>query len=288
MRYFLLTGMLLLSLLSSGEANKVVLTGTITMQTGEQFPYKIIATETNGRLKGYSVTYDEPDETRVTIEGTVDKQRKAITIRETEVLSAHNVHTKAFMCLVNARLEYNINMLTGKAQGRQLDNTACTDGVIVFKNRDEISSLFSSHDKYDVEVTMGGEKKQEAPRQAPEETVPVKTDKITTGVDVTYDWHTDSVVIEVWDGGTFDGDKVTLMFDADTLLSKYTIQKRKKRIAVYLPATGVHSLVIRADDEGFEIPNTANMMLTDGAQPHSVLAYNSKGSSSLVYIKRAK
>lgn len=290
MRYLLLTSLLLLSLLCSGEAYKVVLTGTITMQTGEQFPYTIVATETNGKLKGYSITYEEPEETKTSIEGTLDKVKRTLTIKETEILSSHNMHTKAFMCLVNAKLEYNTNMLTGKALGRQTDNTVCTDGVIVFKNRDELSDLFSSHDKYDMEVSMGGNKKKEEPKTVAtvEEVVPVKTDKITNGVEVSYDWHSDSVVVEVWDGGTFDGDKVTVMFDNDTLLSRYTIQKRKKRLAILLPAIGVHTLSIRADDEGFETPNTANMLLTDGSKQHSVLAYNSKGAISLVYIKRGK
>ncbi len=280
----------LLGLGATGQPNKFTLTGTITMQTGEQFPYKIVGTETNGVVKGFAYTYAEPDETKAAIEGKLDKQGRKLSFKETEIISSHDVHTKAFMCLVHAKLDYKANALSGPATSKELDNTACTEGVISFNKGTELQELFSSHDKYDVEVSMGGKAAKEvgpAPAvvAAVAEEAP-KLDKITAGVEKAYEWHTDTVIVEIWDGGTFDGDKVTVTFDDVPVIKKYTLQKTKKRLAIALPATGVHYLSIYAEDEGSDPPNTATLTLTDGTKRYNLVAYNPKGAQSLVQVRR--
>ncbi len=259
------------------------------MQTGETFPYKIVGTETNGLLKGDAYTYAEPDETRAAIEGTIDKQKRKISFKEVEIISSHDVKTKAFMCLVHARLEMKNSALAGPATSKELDNTACTEGVIKFANSSEVDELFSSHDKYDMEVSMGNKpvKEADAPPTAPvAEPQPAKLDKITAGTEKAYDWYSDSVVVEIWDGGTFDGDKVTITFDDATVLKRYTIQKPKKKITIPVTAKGLHYLAIIADEEGSDPPNTASLTITDGDKHYNLLAYNPKGSQSLVQIRK--
>ncbi len=289
MKYYCLFVALLVCGATFGQANKVLLTGTITMATGETFPYKIVGTETNGVLKGSAYTYAEPDETRAAIEGTINKQQHKLSFKEVEILSSHDVKTKAFMCLVHAKLELKNNILTGPATSKELDNTACTEGVIKFTTNSEITDLFSSHDKYDMEVSMGNKpaKDAEAPAPAPvAEVQPARLDKITAGTEKAYDWYSDSVVVEIWDGGTFDGDKVSITFDDEVVLKRYTIQKPKKKITIPIKAKGLHYLAIIADEEGSDPPNTASLTITDGDKHYNLLAYNPKGSQSLVQIKK--
>ena len=292
MKYCFLFLLLATGLLSFGQTYKITLTGTLTMQTGEQFPYKIIGVDSNGTLTGFAFTYAEPQQTVVLIKGRIDKDRHKVTFREVKIESSHDVHTTAFMCLLHAALEMKNNSLTGPANGMEADNTACTPGVLSFDNSTEIAELFKSHDKYDMEVTMGGPKKRDTAQArtiAPAivETVK-KEEKITAGVEKTFDWHSDSIVIDVWDGGEFDGDKVTIALDGKAYLTRYMILKEKKRISIPMPATGIHSLTILADDEGFSPPNTANLTLTDGTQHYNLLAYNTKGQMSMVKLKRVK
>jgi hypothetical protein len=293
-KYYFLSGLLLLCAQALGQANKVLLTGTITMQTGEQFPYKIVGTEQNGVLKGFAYTYSEPDETKAVIEGQIDRQKHKLSFKETEIVSSHDVHTTAFMCLVHAKLDYKGSVLSGPATSKELDNTACTEGVISFGNRKEIDELFSSHSELDMEVSMGGKKVTGDDKPAhtepktPATEEPAKLEKITAGVEKAYDWYSDSINIEIWDGGNFDGDKVTITLDDKPFLKRYTIQKLRKHVVIPILTEGVHYLSIYADDEGLDPPNTANLTLTDGDKHYNLLAYNPKGSQSLVQIKKIK
>ncbi len=293
MRSILLLSCLFCSFLLHAQANKFTLTGTLTMETGEQFPYKITGTDSAGTLKGFAFTYEAPNETKVAIRGKIDKQRQKITFRETEIIFSHDVHTTAFMCLLHASLENKNNILSGPANGEEADNTACTPGTLSFGKAEEINNLFSSHDQYDMEVTMGGPKKKDTLIMHKKEMAPVaaapeqeKQEKITAGVEKTFNWTSDTIVVDVWDGGEYDGDRVTISLDDVPYLTRYVIQKAKKRLYIPLPATGTHTLAIRADDEGMEPPNTANMTLIDGEQRYNIIAYNNKGQISLVRIKK--
>ncbi len=294
MRHIFLTILLLVS--AAGYAQqpaKVVLHGTIAMATGEQFPYRIEITETNGVITGYAYTYDEHDEAKAVIKGKVDKATRKLSFKETEIVKSSLVTTKAFMCMVQAAMEYKGGKLSGPAVNKQLDNTACTAGTITFSNNAEVEALFASHDEYDVEIKMGEKKKAPVETPAPPAAATniqqePTTEKITAGIEKSYAWYSDSVVIEVFDGGYFDGDIVTIYMDEKPVLNKFVLLKQKKRLSVALPATGVHTISILAENEGSDPPNTATLRLLDGTTPYNIVAYNNKGERSFIRIKKAR
>lgn len=293
MRYRLLIVIMLMCGGAYAQANKMTLKGTLVMATGEEFPYRIEITETNNVVTGYGYTYDEKDEAKAMIKGKVDKPNRKLTFKETEIVSSHSVFTKAFMCLLQASLDYRGNKLTGPATNKQLDNTSCTEGKITFSNAAEIDQLFSSHDPYDVEIRMGEKKKDpETPAPAaavaPKPEVPATADKITAGIEKSYEWKTDSIIVDIWDGSNYDGDVVSILFDGKPVLDKYVIQRQKKRISIPLPATGLHTITIVADDEGTDPPNTATLRLYDGETRYNVVAYNKKNERSIIKVKRLK
>lgn len=267
----------------------VIVHGTISMATGESFPYRIEVTEKDGVITGYAYTYDQRDEAKATIKGKIDRLNRKLIFRETEIIKSSLVTTKAYMCMVQATLERRNGKLSGPAVNKQADNTVCTEGTITFSNNAEIEDLFASHDQYDVVVNMG-EKKKSTPVETvtapPMPAEPATPDKITAGVETSYTWLTDSVVMEVWDGGFFDGDMVTILFDGKPVLNRYVILKQKKRISVPLPPAGIHTVAIVAESEGSDPPNTATFMLYDGATKYNVVAYNKQGQRSFIRIKR--
>ena len=290
MKYYFLLSILFVSTLASAQSADITLTGTLLMATGEQFPYKIVAKESNNVITGYAYTFDN-EATKAVIKGKVDKQNRKLTFKETEIVSTSSITTKAFMCLINATLESKRNTLTGSISTRQADNISCTEGTLTFNNERELTELFSSHDKYDQVITMGGNKPKETEKIKDLVPAPIETnttpDKITAGIEKSYEWNTDSIVAEVWDGGNLDGDVVTILFDGKPVLNRYLIQKQRKKITIPLPATGTHTFTVVAVDEGSDPPNTATLMLYDGAQHYSLVAYNTKGQQSLIRIKRA-
>lgn len=291
MKYNFLLLLLLLGRVVTAQTDKMVLHGTISMATGEKFPYKIEITESNNVVTGYAYTYDERDQAKAIIKGKVDKQAHKLTFRETEILQSSLVAPQAFMCMVQASLEYRNGKLSGPAINKQLDNTACTDGTITFSISAEIDELFASHDKYDMEIRMGEKKKTPDVPPTVTTAVPVQEqpqEKITAGIEKSYDWYSDSVVMEVWDGGYFDGDMVSIYLDDKPVLSKYVILKQKKHLAVELPTAGTHTIAILAENEGSDPPNTATLALYDGGTRYNIVAYNNKGERSFIRVKRAK
>ncbi len=280
---------------SHAQPKPVTLNGTLTMNTGETFPYKIVLTESNGAVSGYSLTYKEPDDTKTRIQGVLDRRNHTLSFKETEIVYSHDVHTKAYMCLIDAKLSYipgsSEHTLKGKITSGETDNTACTGGSISFSNNEEIEYLFGYHDKYDTVITMKKKGREPVVVDNKEPAVaaePLATDKVTAGVEKTYDWYSDTVAIDVWDGGNIDGDRVTIMFNGKACLTNYTLAKEKKHLRLPLAGTGINTVTILAVNEGSDPPNTASLLLTDGTIKYSVLAYNNTGQQSIIKIRKVK
>jgi hypothetical protein len=266
------------------------------MNTGEVFPYKIVFTDASGAIKGYSYTYTAPDDTKTTITGKLDRQNRTLDFKETEIIYSHDVRSKAYMCLIDARTQYlqgaDSRILRGSITSREADKTACTGGTVTFDNQSELTALFEPREKFDTVIKMGRRTKEIHPPAIEKPAIvvetPVVTDKITKGVEKTYDWHTDTVIIDVWDGGTTDGDQVTLECNGKTYLDRYALVKTKKRLRIPVSKAGTDIITILADNEGWDPPNTATLMLTDGTTQYNVISYNSKGQVSIIKIKRVK
>jgi len=275
------------------QTKPTTLTGTLVMKTGETLPYKVVLTDSGDVVKGYSLTYKEPDETKTLIRGTLDRHMRTLVFKEKEIVYSHNVSTKAFMCLVNASLEYvrvtEGYVLKGPVTSREADNTACTPGEIIFSNQEEIQNLFAYHEHFDTVISM----KKRVKEPLTEQTLkaiqePLVTDKVTSGVEKSYEWHSDTVVIDIWDGGNVDGDRITLNFNGKQFLTNYYLAKEKRQLRIPIIGHDISSITILAENEGSEPPNTASIMLTDGAIRYSILAYNKKGDAALIRIKKVK
>ncbi len=294
--YFTVITGLLIPFLSFAQPKPFTLTGSIKMNTDEVFTYKIVFKESAGNIEGYSITYDPPNETKASITGTLDRGRRSLSFRETEIIYSHDVRTRAYMCLLDAKTEYvqslKSRIMQGTLSGNEADRTACTGGLVTFAVPEEISLLFDRREQFDTVITMGKKTKQqpiaaaEPQRQITEQ--PIAADKITKGTDKTYEWHSDTVIIDIWDGGVSDGDQVTIEYNGRTYLSRHVLNKQKKQLRLPVSPTGLDIITILADNEGWDPPNTATLMLTDGTTRYSVVSYNPKGQISVIKIKRSK
>ncbi len=271
------------------------LAGTLSMQTGESFPFEVSFTEVDGNLTGEAVTFAPPHQTISVIRGTIDRYEKRLSFKEVEITSSRSLPTKAYMCLVNAKLyfeqDYKGATLRGAVTNKQTDKTACTPGTLTFNNAIELRPLFEATEKFDTVISMKKKTSTEkggikVAQQDPYE--PQETAKITVGEEKTYKWHTDTLTIELWDGGATDGDVVSLQLNDSIILSQYALVKKKKTVKVYLPAAGLNVLSIIAGNEGTDPPNTATLMLTDGQIKYPLIAYNKQGEKAIIKIKRVQ
>jgi hypothetical protein len=248
-------------------------------------------TDSLSRLYGFSLTFDAPNDTKTLVSGTIDKRGGLLVFNEESVDYSHSLPTKAFMCLLHGKLVYKNGTLSGPVTSQQSDQTACTSGRLEFFESDKILALFSSHDKYDMEVTMGSKQQTvEMPVKAFKvEKQDIKPlEKITEGIEKSYEWHSDSIIIEVWDGGTLDGDVISIAFDSQKILDNYSLRTKKKRISLALSDYALHSLSILSVSEGTEPPATATLTLRDGGVVYNVVAYNKKNAVSVLKIRRVK
>lgn len=293
-RALLITVFLFLTVVSFAQSEKLVLSGVMDMNTGESIPYAIFFTESGGTIKGYSITYKEPDDTKTIIEGFLDRKAKTLSFKETEIVYSHDrKKTKAYMCLADAHLDCRTQnggkIFKGSLNSNEADRTACTGGTITFSNELEVMHVLTVKEKFDTVIAMG-RKPKDVPvvvkPQPVEEPVQVITEKITKGIEKAYEWHSDTVIIDVWDGGNVDGDKVTLMYNDKAWLSGYSLVKQKRQVRIPISKSGEDIISIIADNEGSDPPNTATMMLTDGTTRYNVEAYNNKGSRALIKVKR--
>ncbi len=277
----------------NAQTKQTTLTGKLVMKTGEVFPYKLVFTDSGNVIKGYSLTYNESDETKTAIRGAIDRQMRTLLFKEKDIIYSHSVQTKAYMCLVNASLEYvqdgNGKALRGPITSREADNTSCTPGEIIFNDDKELQNLFSYHEQFDTVISMKKKVKEPAPvATEPTAQETLEQEKVTAGVEKLYEWHSDTVILDIWDGGTVDGDHVTIQFNGKPVLSNYSLVKEKKQLRLPIVGKELNTLMIVADNEGLDPPNTASLILTDGATKYSILAYNNKGNASLIKIKRVK
>jgi len=282
------------SVISLAQVNTDTLSGVIVVSK-DTIPYRLVIKETNGDLKGYSLTYNDPYETKAKITGVLDRRSHTLTFKETEIVYIHGYHSGPSLCLVDASLQLvhgsTGNFLKGPITSTETDNTSCGDGRVIFGNQAEIETLFSLHEKFDTVITMKRRVKDTSTAKAPPAVVPeapLVTDKVTKGEEKVYEWHSDTVVIDIWDGGNVDGDRITLRFNDKVYLSGYSLVKEKKQLRIPLSGSGTAVISVLAENEGSEPPNTASMLLTDGTQKYSVLAYNKKGQEAIIKIKKAK
>lgn len=282
---------------SFAQPKQIVLNGNIAMTTGEVFPFKIEVTEAAGTVIGYSYTYKEPNETKAVINGTLNRKLQTLDFRETEIVYSHGYVTRAYMCLVNAHLEYRQSgvrgsVLTGSLTSTELDKTSCTAGTITFKNDEEIQNLFGYHEQYDTVISMKKKPKETYIPPAPATVVapepPLLTEKVTAGIEKSYEWYTDTVIVDIWDGGNIDGDRLSVSFNDKPYLTNYYLLKEKRQLRIPITGTGVNTLTITADNEGSDPPNTATLLLTDGVKHYSVIAYNPKGQQAVIKIKKMR
>ena len=281
-----------LSFVSKAQSKPISLNGIIIVNGTSTFSYKLVFTESGGVLKGYTVTnVNRKEETKAKIEGSIDHVKQTISFRETGIISSKGATDSEEMCMVNAQLKYKQAskgmMLTGNFSGKGLKTGKdCATGTITMLNTDALNELFNPQPKKDTEVSD----KKVVEKTMITNAIDTFTtfDEITDGIQTVFDWRTDTVVIDIWDGGKIDYDIVTLLYNKDTLLKNYTLKAEKLRL--YAPMTAKEGeedqLTIIAENNGSEPPNSANLTLIDEEKKYNIVAYNDAGYKAIINIRR--
>ena len=281
---------------------KFTLNGYLAVRGGESYHYRLVFTDTGDILKGYSLTYDDENkDTKALIEGRIDRKAKMLSFRETEITYNHGFESHVTICLIDATLKYDAanKALAGKLSSKDIGNADCGGGSINFINEQELKQLFSEEQpKKDTvaktlptAVVAVPKKKMtiiyDTVHTVKSVAVAPLPDKITTGIEKSYEWTSDTLKLDVWDGGKIDGDVISILMDDKPLLKGYTLTQGKKRIEIPLPGHGTkYAIIIIAQNEGNEAPNTADILLIDGEKSYHVVAYNEIGKTAVIRLHK--
>lgn len=285
------------------------LKGFVGVQGGESFTYELnLAESGNGSIIGTASTYLDPDKDVVaTLTASIDRGQKKLTLREKDIIANNGFKSSALICLIEAVLTYD--EAEKKLYGPLITKTAgngaeCSKGSITFMNKEELDLLFG------VPVVTAGTKETaksvapaapSQPKIDPSKPMKViydtlpdpapialkkRSDNVTEGKDKTYIWHTDTVIADIWDGNNIDGDRVTILYNGTEVLKDYVLTADKKRLLLPIGGNELNILTIEARNEGGDPPNTANLVLTDGAIVYDVVAHNATGKRAVILISR--
>lgn len=109
--------------------------------------------------------------------------------------------------------------------------------------------------------------------------------EITSGVTQQFVWRSDTCLLDIYDGGVIDGDMVTVTYNGEEILQKYTLTKHKHRLKLVLK-NKTNNILIIAENLGKAPPNTANIVLTDGKRQYKIKAFNDIGESAEITLKK--
>jgi hypothetical protein len=287
------------------QAKETRLSGYLGVEGGESYTYKLDFIDSGGYIKGYSYTYlFENKEVKAAITGKLDKTNKTLAFKETSIIYNHGFESNTTICLINALLTFKSGSdggkrFTGAITSNDVGNVYCGQGTVSFPATDDLARLFK--DEIVQPQAIAVPSKPHKPMKFVYDTIQTQSQshvetpeperqiaKITAGVEKVLEWHSDSVIIKIWDGGRIDGDVVSVLVNNAPLLSRYTLAKTPKILRFALTGDAVSSITVIAENEGNEPPNSANIVLVDGSTTHPVIAYNKTGKSATIKIKRAK
>ncbi len=290
--------------MASAQPKLKELKGYLGVGGGESFDYKLVFTDSLGYIKGHSYTWlYQNAEVKAAISGYIDRGAKTITFREDSIIYNRGFQSNATICLINSTLSYRQeeggNVFKGPTTSSDITNVACDAGSIVFQDSEGLRALFLEQKiaeapkvakinnptgkpiriVYDTAASV-----QRRPVATGEP--PKQVERITQGIEKIYDWHSDTILVHIWDGGRVDGDVISIYQNDVPVLRNYTIKKEPKQLALTFSGANTEVLTIVAHHEGNEPPNTTDVLLVDGSIHHSILVYNSIGKKGIIKIRK--
>lgn len=286
------------------KAKDFVLKGSIHVKNGSSFPYHLVISIKGSQVSGYSVTrLKNGAQPRTPVKGSINKKTQILTFTE---YPNDTGGQDAITCFVHASVSFkqinNKYQIKGFFKGKDHFDVYCGEGTISFHEPAAIDQLLGlnlqpgeTHVGKTVEKAHNYSHDAVAVHQQKKKHVRVvdtthyfehgKEYEITSGRARQFHWHSDTCILDVYDGGVIDGDIISVLLNADEILTRHVLTKQKHQIKLYLKGK-VNTLSIIAENLGKTPPNTANIVLSDGKWHYKIKAFNDIGESAEVMLKK--
>lgn len=271
--------------------------GALSIKGDKTYSYKLDFTDSNGIIKGYSITdVRGKDETKTAITGTVSSSRKELRFSETYLVYTKSAFSKDSFCYVHAKLKLGkrkgSHVLKGSFKGYKKDRkTECASGAItMIASEDLISKLMKIVDTLDTaKKALLKEKIQEATAEKKAE--PVKAvipDIIYLAPGNSYELpcSSNSIKLELWDHEKIDGDVISLKFNDKIILDHYSLVSQPKELNITLAEQEVNTITLAANAEGAEPPNTARLKVIADGKTYTIQASTTLSEEVKLILKK--
>ncbi len=263
--------------------------GTVKLNGSKKLviSYRLVFSENNGSIKGYSVTdLGGNNETKNLISGFYNKKTKVISFKEEEILYTKSTFSNDMFCFINftgtVKLSQKNSKLEGNFSGMFKNKKKCIDGSLL---------LIGSVKLYELLDNINN-KIQKSKKVAPaiKQTVnpiavldSLKVNNLIKDQNLNVFTKFNVLELEIWDAKKEDGDVINLFNNDKLILSNFVIVNKRKKIIVNLD-NGKNVFRIVAVSEGEMKPNTAMIQLIDKERTFELMSNLKKGESASITI----
>lgn len=230
--------------------------------------YKIVFTESNGKINGYSITdITGEHETKNIIAGTYDAKTKILVISEKNIVYTKSTISDDLFCFVNftskIKLESNKTKLKGDFSGLFKNKKKCINGTFELIGSSTVNKLLQK-------VNKRIQKSDELKTEEKVKYNPIKifdslqTQQMSANQNLNIFNNGQKLTFAIWDNGVEDGDLINFYHNNQLLLKNYMVTSQKKKLDVLLSGIS-NEFVIEAINQGSQGLNTA-MVVVEGDQ----------------------
>jgi hypothetical protein len=259
--------------------------GYVQLDGGAQTPYYLDLIITGKVISGYSITGNEGgNKPHALVTGTITGTEMSIEEKP------WGSNTAQVYCYFSAHLKPyaagNRQSWSGPFTGRNVNGSACDAGTMTVTDNTLAQDIPVPPPVIKDTVKKEAPKAIVATRSAasvPSLDAPTASDSCQR----IYNWHSDSLSIDIWDGWTIDGDVVSLSVGKQSLLSHARLNEHKQHFMVAVNP-GLNTITVALHEEGFDPPNTPNLIVYDGIEKHELNISGANGQVVRVCLWRER
>ncbi|PCH54354.1 MAG: hypothetical protein COC22_00380, partial [Flavobacteriaceae bacterium] len=216
-----------------------------------------------------------------------NKKRKSIILKESKILYTKSKEIEDVFCFINIngkiKLKDNKNSIRGSFIGLYKNKDTCSTGgkILLMSVKDAFNKFKKVAKKVSKlkRIDSITKEKFNTTRFLNE----IKPNTLKSNEVLTVFWNSNKIILDVWDNGKEDGDLITIKFNNKTVLYKYEVKHKKKRLE-FLLQEGKNIFNIIANNNGSIFPNTAKALLKDGKINYVISSNLEAGQTSKINI----
>lgn len=278
----------------NGKAQQSTLTGAIVIGNSEVMSYKIAyQLSKQNVLTGYSVCdVNGKVETMASLTGIYNPKTKVLSFEEKKILSTKSKLPEDEFCLmkVTGKFEMKARQLifTGKfASTSRNPEIICDSGTVVLLTEKTLNKLEKKTAKILEKVPLPDSLKKESENTPLLPVVTKNVIELGPGDEMDFELKVDEFQIDIVDDKFQDGDKITLLRNNASVVSRLEITNQVKSFRFRLAKDEKDvTFTIISDDEGSIALTTVRFTLRYGNEVNLLMISLNKGESAKFTLRR--